>query len=218
MTSLEPLGASSSMIQVVESEGQCAIVAGPLRLVFEWDRDRWSHRVLISEVLLAESLEMNPERDDPTRVVSPPYQQLSHQRSNDGVQALLVGQWGHHHCSGVFTVEEVESEFSIKVDVAVRTRAELNGLAATYVVFRTSSDLIDADTSGVVWGLDSPERTRLRFGVDPPGLVGLAEAGRQATTVQASSRLVLGPSTQRLFYHWQWPVAETLSNAVRETR
>ena len=117
---------------------------------------------------------------------------------------MLVGQWGPHHCSGVFTFEFQNPGVSIAVDVAVRTRGVIEALAATYLVQRTSSDLRDANSTMMVWDLEGQQPSRLRFEARAPGVVSLAEDGRQATCIQASGRVESESSTQRLYYRWQW--------------
>ncbi len=103
------------------------------------------------------SIEGDPERDDPTRVISPAYQQLQFQ--TDGpkiIQALLVGQSGPHHFSAVFAMEEAgkpdhvlwpDGAFGgiyIGIDVADRCREPVDALASTYNVAATSSNLVGA--------------------------------------------------------------------------
>ena len=192
------------MVGIEESENGFTIGAGPFRLAFTWDGVRWSHALTFEGRLLASSLEMEPERDDPARLISPAYQQFSHQEGGGGVQALLVGQWGPHHCSGVFTCEFQNPGISIAVDVAVRTRGVIEALAATYLVQRTSSDLRDANPLLMVWELEGHKPSRLRFEARAPAGVCLAEGGRQATRIQASGRIEPDSSTQRLYYCWQW--------------
>ena len=196
--------ACSPMPSIAETNSGHTILAGPIALGFQWDGIRWSHNLAFEDRLIASSLEMDPERDDPHRVVSPAYQQFSHQFQGNTLQALLVGQWGHHHSSAVFTVALEDDGVSVTVDLAVRSRQGIEALAATYLVQFTSSHLMDASQSAVVWELDGQPSSRLRFEAREPGIVSLAEGGRQATTIQALARLENGASTQRLFYEWHW--------------
>src|SRR5437016_4823086 len=126
------------MPQIAQTDDVLSIEAAPLRLAFRWDGLRWRHELLAADRRLASSVEWDSERDDPTRVVSPAFQQLSLQEAPAGPQALLVGQWGNHHCSGVFTVTEDHGGAAITVDVAVRSRSGLRALASTYAVDMTS--------------------------------------------------------------------------------
>ncbi len=192
------------MVGIEETDKGYAMGAGPFRLAFTWDGLRWSHALSFEDRLLASSLEMDPERDDPARLISPAYQQFSHQEGGGGVQALLVGQWGAHHCSGVFTFEFENPGISIAVDVAVRSRGVIEALAATYFVHRTSGELRDANPSMIVWDLEGQQPSRLRFEARAPSVVCLADGGRQATSIQASGRVDPDSLTQRLYYRWQW--------------
>jgi hypothetical protein len=193
------------MGQTVQTDDELTFVAPPLRLTFRWDGRRWSHELAVSGRTVASSLEWEPGRDDPARVISPSYQQLSFQESEGGRQGLLVGQWGHHHGSAVFGVNEAASGVVVDVDVAVRSRAPLLALASTYLVDLTSSDLTDAGPSSVVWEFaPAPAGGWLRFEADEPWRVGLAEAGRRATRVQATAEVAPTTATHRLRYRWNW--------------
>jgi hypothetical protein len=193
------------MTQIVQNDAELALVAPPIRFAFRWDGVRWSHVLDAGGRTLASSVEGDPDRDDPTRVVSPAYQQASAREGPAGAQALLVGQWGPHHCSAVFTLTEAGSAVVVEADVAVRSRAKLHALASTYVVHLTSSDLATAGPSAIDWNVDAG---RLRF--EPAGpaggamRVGLAEAGRRATRVQATAAVDAAQATQRLHYRWCW--------------
>jgi hypothetical protein len=196
------------------------IVAGRFRLAFRWSGDRWDHgledqaRGQDRHRVLAWSVEGDPDRDDPTRVVSPVYQQLEFQNDGAILQALLVGQSGPHHFSAAFSVEERdESEspdwpheskphtVSIKVDVADRCRGAVEALSATYTVDARSDDLIDAGPSVAAWDLG---QDRLTFAAIEPASVSLAEAGRRATLIQALAGPGQGSATRRFLYVWEW--------------
>jgi hypothetical protein len=196
------------MSEILQSEDACTLSAHSIRLLFVWDGTRWTHRIETGDLLLASSVEWEPGLGDPTRVVSPAFQQMSIQQQGDSSRALLVGQWGHHHFSGVFTLSSDGSGMVlIEADVAVRTRGTLEALASTYRVGLTSSDLIDADHSAIEWAVDSGSPGRLRFeaGAAPSMRVSMAEAGRRMTRVQANAPLVSGTAaTHRLLYRWRW--------------
>jgi hypothetical protein len=198
------------------------IVAGAFRLAFSWTGERWAHslehrgRDETSHRVLAISVEGDPERDDPARVVSPTFQDLQFQEDGSTIQALLVGQSGPHHFSAVFSVEQrfqgeghgwpyadPPYEIHIKVDVADRCRSPIEALASTYTVDATSSDLIDARPTVAAWDLGA---NRLTFATDygGPTQVAWAEAGRRATLVQALAGLDRAGATHRFQYLWHW--------------
>ncbi|GAC1472805.1 MAG: hypothetical protein NVSMB9_20480 [Isosphaeraceae bacterium] len=195
------------MADILQTHDRLTLVAPPIELAFDWDGARWSHRLDVGGQTIAASLEWEPGRDDPSRVVSPAYQQATAQESDEGPRALLVGQWGPNHGSAVFLLSEGPDGVVVAVDVAVRTRARLDALSSTYNVARTSSDLIDAGPESILWSLEEPPGGRLSFEPGSPASgafrVGLAEAGPGSTRVQAEARLS-SAATQRLCYHWRW--------------
>jgi hypothetical protein len=198
------------------------IVAGAFRLVFSWAGERWVHslehqgRGAASHRVLALSTEGDPDRDDPTRVVSPTYQDLQFQEDGAKIQALLVGQSGPHHFSAVFDVEQrfphavtgwpyadPSHDILIKVDVADRCRGPIEALASTYTVDANSSDMIIAAQNIVEWDI-GVNRLGLVTDHGGPTQVAWAEAGRRATRVQALASIDRAKATQRFQYLWHW--------------
>jgi hypothetical protein len=92
----------------------------------------------------------------------------------------------------------------VDVDIADRCRAAIDALAATYLIQLGSSDLVEADPRRIVWRGPGLGQGRLEFTTGGEHQVALAEAGRQATRVQALARIVPTTYTQRLFYSWRW--------------
>jgi hypothetical protein len=196
------------MPELVEDGDRRLIVAGRFRLVFLWSSDRWVHTLELGDTgemsprVLAVSLESDPKFEEPTRVVSPTYQDLQFQDAGDDLQALLVGQAGPHHFSAVFTIEERPGgDVSIDVDVADRCRGLVEALATTYTIDARSEELVDADSFGAAWDF---EPGRLTFAVVPPARFALAEAGRRATQIQALADSGSRSATRRFRYQWHW--------------
>ena len=182
-----------------------AIVAGAFQLAFQGDGERWPHQIAVGERVLALSQESDPDRDDPARIACPTYQQCHAQTVPNATEALLVGLWGAHHCSGVFHVEERDSgEARLDVDVAVRSRSPLLGLASTYRIRLTSQDLVSADFEKVIWRISEPVAGELSLIGGEETRIVLAEAGRRETVVQIDRPLVGAASTRRLTYTWIW--------------
>jgi hypothetical protein len=203
-------GGAATTPRVVETDDEIAIETAPLRLVFRWDGARWSHALEVGGRAVAWSLEVDPGREDPDRIVTPAYQQVSAQRGRDGAQILAVGQTGPHHCSAVFDVRRGPDEAVVAVDVAVRSQGgvRLQALASTYHVALPPGALRDGSPLRCRWDLDPSAGGSLAFeyGGPPTGAsqVGLAEAGRGATCAQAFARLDPSSRTQRLLYQWCW--------------
>ncbi|MDX2037672.1 MAG: hypothetical protein SFX72_13560 [Isosphaeraceae bacterium] len=174
----------------------------PLRVVFEWTGDRWTHRLEVSGNPLARPVDLAPEAENPARVVSPAYQQLEFQDAPDGSgrQALGVGQTGPHHFSAVFWSRRIDGRPAIDVDVADRSRANIEFLAATYTVFRTSGDLLSADERRISWSIDADHVLELHALGD--AALCLSEAGRSATRIQIVARLHTAEKTHRC--RWRW--------------
>ncbi len=205
------------MAELVTDGDRRSIQTPSLRLSFRWTGDRWAHAIEVRRpgvpdpVAVVRTIEGDPDRDDPARVVSPAYQQLEFQEGGTGLRALLVGQSGPHHFSAVFAVEEGPDRVDIGVDVADRCRAPIEALACTYLVEATSGDLIDADPASIRWAI-APGRLTL----DPtaPSHVQLSEGGRRATRAQAIAALAPGVQTHRCVYHWRWTPAPELRTLI----
>jgi hypothetical protein len=194
---------------VTVQERQLLLAPG-LRLELRRQGDRWTHGLSIaagalrSFMPIAATLECDPLRHDPARVVSPVYQDLQSHPVAQGECVLLTGQSTPHHFSAVVTARCDGPSALIELDVADRCRAPIEVLAATYVLPLGSSALLDAAAGQIVWGGAALGQGRLELAVGSAGEVALAEAGRQATRVQALARLDPTTHTQRLVYSWRW--------------
>lgn len=194
------------MAEFETTDDRRAIVAPGLLLEFQWTGDRWAHALGIGPDLarVARTVEGDPRRDDPARVVSPAYQQIQFQSGPEGAQALLVGQSGPHHFSAVFTVRDGPGEAGVEVDVADRCRAEVVALACTYRLVLPAGDLIEADAARLVWEPAHLGPGRLALEAPAPARVAFDEAGRRAIHVQAEARIDPARHTQRCVYRWRW--------------
>ncbi|HWE36286.1 MAG TPA: hypothetical protein VG406_06910 [Isosphaeraceae bacterium] len=176
-------------------------------LVVEFHRlgDRWTHDVAVgprgAPAVVAVAVEADAERDGPTRVVSPTYQELDFERGADRVGALLLGQAGPHHFSAVFAVWEDPGQVGVVVDVADRCRVPVESLACTYRLDLPAAALRSADPGAIAWDLPGG---RLEFMAKEPARVAVAEAGRRGTLVQAEAGIDSKSHTQRCLYRWLW--------------
>jgi hypothetical protein len=116
----------------------------------------------------------------------------------------------HHFSASVSLYRDQEAErfVVLEIDVADRCRAPVSALAATYLVRLGSSELADASQHAITWSGFAPEAApgprRLELRCDPPGSLALAEAGRNATRVQAVAAIDPAVFTHRLRYRWRW--------------
>jgi hypothetical protein len=206
-----------------QTDDQCVIHGRGVRLSFERTGDRWTHTLEFGSgvagsatgCVRAAALEIDADQADATRIVSPVYQELTrHEFAGDqmrGVCLLLTGRYFAHHFSAAVSVHEEHHEPNaavVEFDIADRCRAEVVWLAATYQLRLPSSDLSDAGPHAITWRRAVPDagiRTAcLELGCDPPASLALAEAGRQATRVQALAAIETALFTHRLRYRWRW--------------
>jgi hypothetical protein len=196
-------GSDSPLCQRVQAQG--------LSLAFVWTGDRWAHVLEVGDsprARVAESIESDPLTEDPLRVVSPAYQQLSFQRDPEGVFALLLGQARGHHFSASFRVTEENGGSSVDIDIADRAPGHGAILACTYLVLLPASALADAGPTSIVWHSMAGASGRLKLCAN--GLAGhptelaLAEAGRRAAQLQALAVPVPDAATQRCRFCWTW--------------
>jgi hypothetical protein len=199
--------------QLLRGEDRQEFHAPGLRLTFLHSGDRWTHQLTLDGLEptaggIAASVEGDPARDNPARVISPAYQEIRPHPVEEGVCALLTGQSSPHHFSAVVTVRGDGPGVEVVVDVADRCRAPVEFLAATYLVQFGSGALIDAGPDRVIWGGEALGGARLEFRAGDFADVALAEAGRRASRVQALARLDGSTHTRRLVYSWRWTPAD----------
>lgn len=181
-----------------EAEDRRVLSVPGLTVAFQWRRERWVHEVLVDGAALACSLDVEADKQDHARVVSPTYQEAHHDETESGPRLLLVGKAGPHHFSAVVTLTEEDGRATLAFDIADRCRAPLAGLAATYVLDRTSSDLRDADAARIAWDVGG----QLRLEAKPGASLALGEAGRRGTRVQVHADIEDQEATRRLAYRW----------------
>jgi hypothetical protein len=192
------------------------VIRAPLaRITFARIGDRWTHRLSIGSpsrgsdpaTELVSVVESDAEHVDPTRIASPVYQEIHRHdfagHELGGLCVLLTGRLFQHHFSAAVSVmrDPEAAEFVVlEIDVADRCRAPVSALAATYLVRLGSSGLSGASSQSVAWS----EPANLELRCDPPSTLAIAEAGRQATSVQANAAIHPLLFTHRLRYRWRW--------------
>jgi hypothetical protein len=170
--------------------------------------DRWSHAILGqgAGIALARTISVQPEGEDPARVVAPVYQEAQLHGPENGASLclLLTGLFFKHHFSAAVTLARDpldDGRIRLEFDVADRCRSPVETLAATYLVGLDSGALTAADPDRIAWRLDSGLLELLAF---PPASLAMAEAGRRATRVQVLAAIQPGSFTHRLHYGWRW--------------
>jgi hypothetical protein len=209
---------------LVQADDRFLIIGPGWSFRFDQVDGRWTHALAFGlsdqeETTIACTVESHPERDDPTRVVSPVYQEI-HYHEVTGAQArglcfLLTGRLFQHHFSAAVSLSRAPESpglIVLDIDVADRCRSAVSSLAATYLVGLGSSDLVDAGPQGIVWAGGALGPGRLELRCDLPSVLALAEAGRRATRVQAVAAIDAANFTHRLRYRWRW---ESSSGLIR---
>jgi hypothetical protein len=167
-------------------EDQCAIHTADLRLAFAWKGDRWSHLLVLGQGgqrrSFADSIEQ-PEGGDPSRVLSPTFQDIHVQEERNAIVALLIGKSGPHHFSGSFHVSESlssgERRSVVIADLADRCLDPIDAVASTYQVhhFGVRSMLVDSGPTTARW---TTEAEGTSVSLDVTGASGTDDAGPQA--------------------------------------
>ncbi len=194
-----------------QSDDRIVMSAADFAIVFDRVGDRWTHQLELgspTSCAAARAVETAAEVDSPARIASPLYQEIHrHDRpGQQGLCCLLTGLVFQHHFSAVviLTATAQPEAVLLEFDVADRCRGEVETLAATYLVGLDSSELADADPHRIVWAGGRLGQARLEILAPPPAALALAEAGRQATRVQAVAHIEPATFTHRLRYSWRW--------------
>ncbi len=202
-----------------ESDDRIVMSAGDFGVIFDQTGDRWTHRLVLDPAALhadARAIESEAERDAPARIPSPVYQEIHRHdlAGQTGLCCLLTGLMFQHHFSAVVTLladAEQPETLGLDFDVADRCRTQVETLAATYLVTVDSGELADADPHRIVWTGGKLGQARLELLAPPPAALALAEAGRQATRVQAVAHIDPATFTYRLLYRWRWTSASSVT-------
>jgi len=190
-----------------------------MRVAFKRVGPLWAHSLLVppeERGALVQTVESDPERGDPTRVVSPVYQEIRRHDTFGGAGRclLLTGTFFQHHFSAAISLS-VDPEWPdspvLDIDVADRCRGHIATLAATYTVRLDSGALEDASPQAITWDAFGSEERRLELEAVAPSTLALAEAGRNATRVQVLAAIDPGSFTHRLRYRWRWTSSSGLT-------
>lgn len=197
---------------IVRDLEESTIATARLRLRFTRLRDRWTHAIEVRRPngfqVVAAAVEMDEGPESSQSVISPTYQDLELVHEEADAVALLVGQWGSHHFSGVFRVNEGTPDDpgdTIVVDVAHRCRQRVGALACAYRLSFAPVELVDADASGAIWEyLPGPCYLNLTTLVDEstPAQVSLGEFDESGSLLQIEARRARAAATQRCRFAW----------------
>jgi hypothetical protein len=195
-----------------ETADQTDMCAPGLRAAFARMGAIWTHSVFLPRgdgLEIARAVESDPERDNPSGVVSPVYQEIQrHESAMDRALCLLLtGTLFHHHFSAVVTLgpdHDQPDGLILDFDVADRCRSAVEHLAATYTVKLHSGAIADANQHAISWEKIGPDECRLELIAIAPSTLAMAEAGRSATRVQILADIQPESYTHRLRYRWRW--------------
>lgn len=200
------------MIALEEAENLRIIATPDLRLIFRRSGGRWSHTLEVRDGQdwqgFAESVETDADRDAPSRIVSPTYQELQWRREENSAFALLTGSFGPHHFSTVFRMFEprIKGGRSVfHVDINDRCQSEVKSLASTYRILSPPSTLGDATPVGTYWPLPGGNGSILLGCSDDdelPARISLAEASRSQMLAQVEAIPRETENTRRFLYWW----------------
>lgn len=195
------------MVGIESSDDRHTFLTPFGRVEFFWRDDRWVHAltpgVRCDGLPRVETVEGDPDRDNPARVVSPAYQQAHVETGPDGIsRMLLVGQSGPHHFSAAFAIEADEAGATLDVDVADRCRSPIEALAATYQAGPTSAEFDGDPRSSFAWTLGG---ARLALEAGPHASLAVESAGYGPSLLtQVVAGLDPASHTHRLRYRWRW--------------
>ncbi|AMV36878.1 hypothetical protein VT85_05570 [Planctomyces sp. SH-PL62] len=181
-----------------------------VRIVFRRAEDRWTHEFGRDQgPPLVAAIESGAGTADPSRVLSPVYQEVQHHAFDDDerrVRLLLTGLLHRHHFSAVLTVStgDAGETTTIDFDVADRCRDAVVSLAATYDVRLGAGELQEADGFKIRWSGGALGEDALSFSAADGSLLAIAERGPRAVQAQALASLSPGAFTHRLRYRWIW--------------
>ncbi len=138
--------------------------AGAIGVAFEWDGDRWRHRVTHENLLVAESVEGAGPDGDPRWPASPALQEVSVAEAAGGRALVAVGAAGRSHFSASFTADTTQPD-TVFVDVACRIREAAGWLGTTYRLACGGFVRVAAEAG------TSPGTVRWSYRVGPQGVV-----------------------------------------------
>ena len=197
---------------------RASLVGHGFGVVFRKQSDRWTDAIVGPDPLteLAISQPESSTSPDPSRIVSPVYQELQLHGPETGptLCLLLTGLSFDHHFSAAVTLSldpAQRGSVLLDVDVADRCRSPVQSLAATYLVDLDSGSLMAAEPGTIVWQVAGASPGRLELVAEPPASLALAEAGRKAMRVQILATLQPETFTHRLRYRWRWTSALALT-------
>ena len=195
-----------------QTEDRAELYGLGMRVAFARDGEAWTHALSLAAapgLEIIRAVESDPDRDHPSRVVSPVYQELQrHQGAIGSIVCLLAtGTLYQHHFSAAISLKSDPDRpggLTLDFDVADRCRSPVESLAATYTVWLDSGALARAGPEGIGWDINGGKAGRLELEAVAPSSLVMAEAGRAATRVQILAASGPGGFTRRLHYRWRW--------------
>jgi hypothetical protein len=210
---------------MMTTDDERIIVLPNFRLRFRRVGDRWTHALSIqgrSWVTFAKALEWDQPADDPTKVVSPVFQELHSQGESE---LLLVGQAGPHYFSA-----SVQASYRIRdgfnphgaqgcwassvfsFDIAQRCSIAVDFVECNYATYCRKPVLYDCTKEeswsdiGILWECDLPNDYGIFLegteGADPSTVVAISDDLEYGSRVRIAPKHLVPQGTNRIRYEW----------------
>lgn len=173
-------------------------------------RHTWIDQMGLASVLA--SIEAQPGASPESHPPSPSYQELQYDPVQNPEQVLLVGKFGHHHYSAVFTVREElhpesgQGELIFDVDVADRCRTPTAAPSAIYAV-QPAATMAGMQEDALSFLVSATDREFFRVQPQPPAAILARPQGPGGgLLIQLAAPPDPSDGTQRLRYAFRFPI------------
>ena len=159
---------------LVPPHSSVALTAGSLTITFDWQHDRWAHRVTLDGRAVAESVEDSDDgSSDPRWPASPVLTEVMSTEAAGRPAIVGVGLAGRSHFSASFTPHPTLAD-SVLVEIACRVQEQPGRLGSTY---RTAAGrLVRAVPCGEADTDSLPRTIQWSYAIGPQGIVAEADA------------------------------------------
>jgi hypothetical protein len=135
---------------------------------------------------------------------SPVYEEITHRARGDQQQLMLVGRFGSHHYSAVFTAHSEPLGMLIRADVADRCPSEPSELVITYGLKSVLGTPASIEWRRAGWdAIPVASRARWSVEVEAPGRLELVRSSAFGTTLRIRDGAMMSDATRRCRYAWR---------------